>query len=157
MHLKRVGSSQSHSRSSISSDFLDASNRLGRSKDLKAKVPDFDSKIMKGLMRFVCRNEVEDLDKLARDLIFAAEKYIIEKLINLKINLPLINLLVESLLAYMIFIKMLFLLAKFSLFHKFQLFIRISLHKFPLNSAVEVFRFCSLTFPNSNKRTRLIL
>lgn len=49
-------------------------------------VQDFDSKTMKEVLRFIYYNEVEDLKLLARDLIYAAEKFDIEGLKKLCLN-----------------------------------------------------------------------
>lgn len=44
------------------------------------EIPDFDSKTMKELLRFVYYKKVENLNALVFDLIYAAEKYEIAKL-----------------------------------------------------------------------------
>lgn len=43
-------------------------------------IKDFDSVIMKEVLRFFYCNEVENLDEIAKDLIYAAEKYDIDRL-----------------------------------------------------------------------------
>lgn len=43
-------------------------------------VPDFDSKTMKVVLRFMYCNQVKSLKKLASDLVFAAKKYELEGL-----------------------------------------------------------------------------
>lgn len=52
----------------------------------KVNIPDFDSKTMKELLRFIYCNEVENLTEIDRTLIFAAEKYQIEELKKLCIQ-----------------------------------------------------------------------
>jgi speckle-type POZ protein len=44
------------------------------------RVPDFDSKVMKEVLRFIYCTQVENLDHISRDLIYAAEKFHIEEL-----------------------------------------------------------------------------
>jgi speckle-type POZ protein len=44
------------------------------------KVDDFDSKMMRKLLRFIYYGEVQDLAKIAKDLIYAAEKYEVNQL-----------------------------------------------------------------------------
>jgi speckle-type POZ protein len=50
------------------------------------EVPDFDSKTMRELLRFMYCSEVENLDEMANDLIFAAEKYEVQQLKELCID-----------------------------------------------------------------------
>lgn len=45
-----------------------------------ANVPDFDSKIMKEILRFIYCHDVGSVDEIARDLIYAAEKYQLDEL-----------------------------------------------------------------------------
>lgn len=45
-----------------------------------ANVPDFDSKIMKEILRFIYCHDVGSGDEIARDLIYAAEKYQLDEL-----------------------------------------------------------------------------
>lgn len=45
-----------------------------------ANVPDFDSKVMEEVLRFIYYNKVEELENIARILVYAAEKYQLEKL-----------------------------------------------------------------------------
>jgi speckle-type POZ protein len=49
-------------------------------------VPDFGSKTMRKMLRFVYCGEVENLQEVANDLIFAAEKYKIQQLKELCID-----------------------------------------------------------------------
>jgi BTB/POZ domain len=50
------------------------------------EVPDFNSKTMRELLRFMYCSEVENLDEIANDLIFAAEKYEVQQLKELCID-----------------------------------------------------------------------
>jgi speckle-type POZ protein len=55
-------------------------NDTKEAKENSADVPDFDSKTMKEFLRYIYSNEVQDLESIARDLVFAAEKYEIDGL-----------------------------------------------------------------------------
>lgn len=55
-------------------------NNMQEAAECSVDIPDYDSQTMKELLRFVYYNEVENLDEVATDLIFAAEKYQIEPL-----------------------------------------------------------------------------
>lgn len=62
----------------------------------KVNIPDFDSKNMKELLRFIYCNEVENLTEIDRSLIFAAEKYQIEELKKVCIQSIIKSLTVEN-------------------------------------------------------------
>lgn len=61
-------------------------NDLIEAKESVVNVPDFDSKVMKEVLRFIYCNTVEGLTGTAPDLIYAAEKYQIEDLKNICIE-----------------------------------------------------------------------
>lgn len=56
------------------------SNDLEEARTGSVKILDFNRQIMKEVLRFVYQNEVENVDDIASDLIFAAEKYQLEQL-----------------------------------------------------------------------------
>lgn len=51
-----------------------------------SRIEDFDSKIVREILRFIYQNSVENLDKLASELIFAADKYQLEELKKLCVS-----------------------------------------------------------------------
>lgn len=55
--------------------FAMLTNDMQEAKENAANVPDFDSSTLLELLRFIYCNEVEDLNKVAHELIYAAEKY----------------------------------------------------------------------------------
>lgn len=55
-------------------------NDMQESRQNVANVLDFDSNVMREMLRFIYCNEVEGLDEISRELIYAAEKYQLEKL-----------------------------------------------------------------------------
>lgn len=62
-----------------------------------ANIRDFDSRVMKEVLRFIYYAEVQNMDKIARDLVFAAEKYQLDMLKemcleNIRKNLKVRNL-----------------------------------------------------------------
>jgi speckle-type POZ protein len=61
-------------------------SEMKEAKEGVAEVPDFDSKIMKEVLRFIYCNEVENLEEIADELIVAADKYQIEQLKSLCIE-----------------------------------------------------------------------
>jgi speckle-type POZ protein len=61
-------------------------SEMKEAKEGVADVPDFDSKIMKEVLRFVYCNKVENLEEIAGELIVAADKYQIEQLKSLCIE-----------------------------------------------------------------------
>jgi hypothetical protein len=63
-----------------------------------ANVPDFDSKLMKEVLRFIYCNEVEDLNEIAHDLVFAAEKYQLDGLKDMFIDSMISTLTTENVL-----------------------------------------------------------
>jgi speckle-type POZ protein len=67
-----------------------------------ADVPDFDSKIMREVLRFIYCNEVEDLNEVAGDLIVAADKYQIDKLVEICIQNIIESLSTENVLQYLV-------------------------------------------------------
>lgn len=60
--------------------FAMLTNDLEEAQTGSVKVRDFNRQIMKEVLRFVYQNEVENVDEIASDLIFAAEKYQLEQL-----------------------------------------------------------------------------
>jgi speckle-type POZ protein len=50
------------------------------------EISDFNSKTLREVLRFIYCNEVEDLDGISRDLIYAAEKYQLEGLKKICLN-----------------------------------------------------------------------
>lgn len=61
-------------------------NDMKESKEGFVDVCDFDSKVMKEVLRFMYRNKVEELKEMSQTLIFAAEKYELEELKELCID-----------------------------------------------------------------------
>lgn len=61
-------------------------------------IKDFDSRTMKEVLRFIYCNEVEDLDKIAKDLIYAADKYHLLELKKMCIASIVASLTVENVL-----------------------------------------------------------
>lgn len=55
-------------------------NEMLEARDSAVTIPDFDSKIIKEILRFMYYNEVEKLDEIAHELVYAAEKYQLEDL-----------------------------------------------------------------------------
>jgi hypothetical protein len=71
-------------------------NDMTESRQGFAEITDFDFNIMRQILRFIYCGEVESMDKIARDLIFAAEKYQLDELKemckeNILMNLSDIN------------------------------------------------------------------
>lgn len=60
-------------------------------------VPDFDSNVMKEVLRFIYYAEIEDLDNIANVLVYAAEKYQLEMLKELCLESIIKNLKVKNL------------------------------------------------------------
>jgi speckle-type POZ protein len=75
---------------------------LSNCQESSVDVPDFNSKTMKEVLRFLYCNEVEQLKEISRDLVYAAEKYQLEGLKKLCLNSIISSLsndnLVESLI-----------------------------------------------------------
>lgn len=65
-----------------------------------ANVPDFDSIVMKEVLRFIYCNEVRDLNKIDYDLIFAAEKYQLDELKEICIDSMIAQLSSENVLKF---------------------------------------------------------
>jgi speckle-type POZ protein len=59
---------------------------MKEAKQGSADVPDFDSKIMREVLRFIYCGFVFDIDEMSQDLVFAAEKYELEGLKKLCID-----------------------------------------------------------------------
>jgi speckle-type POZ protein len=82
-------------RTMLSIDMKEAKERL-------VEVPDFGSVVMKELLRFIYRDEVGDISEIASSLVFAAEKYELEKLKKICIKSMIRNMseenVIESLL-----------------------------------------------------------
>lgn len=55
-------------------------NEMQEANNNQVEIPDFDYETMKELLRFVYCGELQNLDEVATDLIFAAEKYEITQL-----------------------------------------------------------------------------
>lgn len=61
-----------------------------------ANISDYDSIIMKEVLRFIYYNDVEDLQGIAHDLVFAAEKYHVKYLKELCLDTLIASLSIEN-------------------------------------------------------------
>lgn len=68
-------------------------------------IPDFDSIVMKELLRFIYYNDVEDLTSVAHKLIYAAEKYQLEELKELCIDEIIKTLTIDNVLKSILITK----------------------------------------------------
>lgn len=65
-------------------------------KESSVDVPDFDSKVMRELLRFIYCCEVERVDEMAHNLVYAAEKYQIDELKEVCIESLICSLSIEN-------------------------------------------------------------
>lgn len=77
-------------------------NDMQEAKEGSVNVPDFDSELMKEVLRYIYYNQVENLEEIAEKLIFAAEKYNIEGLKKMCIDHIITSLTTENLIKALI-------------------------------------------------------
>ena len=78
--------------------FAMLTNNMQEAQQGFADIPDFDSKTMKEVLRFIYRNNVEELKEKATKLIFAAEKYELEELKQMCVASMIASLTTENVL-----------------------------------------------------------
>lgn len=69
---------------------------MQETKESTVNVPDFNSKIIKELLRFIYCEEVENIEEIDSELIFAAEKYQIDELKEMCIDSMITTLSIEN-------------------------------------------------------------